>query len=51
MSLVPFVLVHAEAESKKVCETQTDSKGKTKEVCKVIKIHKKLEGTALPEKK
>lgn len=51
MSLVPFVLVYAEAETKKVCETQTDSKGKSKEVCKVIKIHKKLEGTPLPEKK
>ena len=26
-------------------------KGKEKEVCKEIKVHKKLEGTAVPEKK
>jgi hypothetical protein len=33
----------AEAETKKVCETQSDSKGVEKQVCKTIKIHKKLE--------
>jgi hypothetical protein len=38
-------------KTQKVCNTSTDSKGKKKEVCKTIKIHKKLEGTALPTKK
>lgn len=36
--------VYAETETKKVCVTQKDQKtGKDKEVCKTIKIHKKLE--------
>lgn len=36
--------VYAEAETKKVCVTQKDAKtGKDKEVCKTVKIHKKLE--------
>ena len=38
-------------ETKKVCETTKDAKGKEKQVCKEVKIHKKLEGTPLPEKK
>jgi hypothetical protein len=39
-------------ETKKVCVEQTDAKTKkTKEVCKDVKIHKKLEGTAVPDKK
>ena len=38
---------YAAAEKKKVCHVD----GKTKkEVCKVIKVHKKLEGNAVPEK-
>lgn len=42
--------VHA-AETQKVCETVTDAKTKKqKEVCKTIKIHKKLDGTAIPDK-
>jgi hypothetical protein len=41
-----------EPETKKVCIEQKDAKtGKTKEVCKNVKIHKKLEGTAVPVKK
>ena len=45
-------LAHAEAETKKVCVQQKDTKtGKEKEVCKQVKIHKKLEGTKVPEKK
>lgn len=45
-------LVHAEPETKKVCVMQKDAKtGKEKEVCKNVKIHKKLEGTKVPEKK
>ena len=40
------------AESKKVCVKEFDSKTKKeKEVCKTIKVHKKLEGTELPTKK
>lgn len=40
------------AESKKVCVEQKDAKtGKAKEVCKTIKVHEKLEGTKVPDKK
>lgn len=38
--------VYAEAEKKKVCHEE-----KGKQVCKVIKVHKKLEGEKIPEKK
>jgi len=47
-SLVCFELAHAEAETKKVCVKDEKTK---KETCKEIKIHKKLEGTIIPEKK
>jgi hypothetical protein len=40
------------AEEKKVCVKEFDNKAKKeKEVCKTIKVHKKLEGTKIPEKK
>ena len=40
------------AEQKKVCVKEYDNKTKKeKEVCKTIKVHKKLEGTKIPEKK
>ncbi len=40
------------AEEKKVCVKELDNKTKKeKEVCKTIKVHKKLEGTAIPPKK
>lgn len=39
------------AEKKKVCHEETDKKGKKKEVCKEIKVHKKLEGTKVPDGK
>jgi hypothetical protein len=40
------------AEEKKVCVKEYDNKTKKeKEVCKTIKVHKKLEGTKIPEKK
>jgi hypothetical protein len=40
------------SETKKVCVEQKDQKtGKMKEVCKEVKVHKKLEGTKVPEKK
>jgi hypothetical protein len=39
------------AETKKVCVEQTDPKTKKpKEVCKEVKVHKKLEGTPMPPK-
>ena len=48
--VVPVAL--AGAETKKVCTKQTDPKTKKeKEVCKTIKIHKKLEGTKIPDGK
>lgn len=40
----------AEAELKKVCHDKT-VKGKVTQVCKTVKVHKKLEGTKVPEKK
>lgn len=41
----------AEPETKKVCIETTDAKTKKpKEVCKTIKVHKKLEGTKVPPK-
>lgn len=47
-----FALTAQAAEEKKVCVKQTDAKTKKeKEVCKTVKIHKKLEGTAIPPKK
>jgi hypothetical protein len=49
----------AEAEIKEVCKDKTDAKGavvkgkdgKPVQVCKKIKVHKKFEGTKVPEKK
>ena len=50
-SLVGYQVAHA-AETKKACVIQKDAKtGKEKEVCKEIKVHKKLDGTKVPEKK
>jgi len=46
-SIVCVEMAHAEAEKKKVCHVDEKTK---KEVCKVIKVHKKLEGTPVPEK-
>jgi hypothetical protein len=41
----------AEAETKKVCHNEVKN-GKTVEVCKTIKVHKKLEGAdVVPDKK
>lgn len=54
-----FSSVAFAAEEKKVCVDKTDAKGqvvkgkdgKPVQECKVIKVHKKLEGTPVPEKK
>ena len=45
-SLVSYELAYAEAVTQKVCHTDAKTK---KEVCKVIKTHKKVEGTMVPE--
>lgn len=51
-SMLAVSAAHAEPETKKVCVMQKDAKtGKEKEVCKNVKIHKKLEGTQVPTKK
>ena len=49
----------AEGETKKVCvdvkdkegKPVKDAKGNVKQSCKEVKVHKKLEGTKVPEKK
>jgi hypothetical protein len=52
LALVMFGASSFAVETKKVCVEQTDAKTKkVKEVCKDVKIHKKLEGTAVPDKK
>lgn len=51
--------VYAEAEKTKVCvdvkdkagQPVKDAKGKVKQNCKEMKVHKKLEGTEVPVKK
>jgi hypothetical protein len=40
-------LSQAAGETKRVCKTDEKTK---KEICKDIKVHKKLEGTPVPEK-
>jgi hypothetical protein len=41
--------IHA-GETKKVCNAQKDKKGKEVQVCREVKIHKKLDGTKVPPK-
>ena len=48
-SLFLIFQIHA-AETKKVCNTQKDKKGKEVQVCKEITVHKKLDGTKVPPK-
>jgi len=42
--------IFAQAEIKQVCHDE-EKNGKTVQVCKTIKVHKKLEGTDVPVKK
>ena len=61
LSLLLFAnLGHAAAEIKEVCKDRKDKAGqvivdkktnKPAQDCKKIKVHKKLEGTKVPEKK
>jgi hypothetical protein len=46
-SIFLITQVHAGGEMKKVCSQDAKTK---KEVCKMIKVHKKLEGTKVPPK-
>jgi len=39
------------AETKRACVEQKQKDGKVREVCKEIKVHKKLEGTPVPGQK
>lgn len=50
IALIAFVplIAFAGGEMKKVCAPDLKTK---KEVCKTIKVHKKLDGTAVPPKK
>jgi len=50
-SLVLAVNVHAGGEMKKVCRMEKDKAGKEKEVCRDVKVHKKLEGKSVPGQK
>jgi ABC-type transporter MlaC component len=59
MGFVASTPVLAAAEVKEVCKDKLDKAGKPvkdkagkiKQDCKKIKVHKKLEGTKVPEKK
>lgn len=50
--LVALAPVAFAAETKKVCVKEMDAKTKKeKEVCKTVKVHKKLEGTKIEDAK
>ena len=49
LSLFLAFQIHAQ-ETKKVCNTQKDTKGKDVQVCKEVKVHRKLDGTKVPPK-
>ncbi len=52
ISLFGATTAFAEPETKKVCVEQQDAKtGKTKEVCKTVKVYKKLEFTEVSDNK
>ena len=59
LGFVAATPVFAAAEIKEVCKDKVDKSGnpvkdkagKVKQECKKIKVHKKLEGTKVPEKK
>ena len=46
--LIPSLLFAA--ETKKVCHAEKNGKGKEVQVCKEIRVHKKLDGTKVPPK-
>jgi len=50
-SLVLAFSAHAGGEMKKICRMEKDKTGKEKEVCREVKVHKKLEGKTVPPAK
>jgi hypothetical protein len=51
-AIIGLLALTVQAEEKKVCVKQTDAKTKKeKEVCKTIKVHKKLDGTKIEDAK
>jgi hypothetical protein len=48
-SLFLVFQIHA-AETKKVCNAQKDKKGKEVQICKEVRVHKKLDATKVPSK-
>jgi len=52
LALIAMMPLAFAAEEKKVCVKEMDAKTKKeKEVCKTIKVHKKLEGTKIEDAK
>ena len=49
LSAVLVFQIHA-TETKKVCHAEKDRKGKEVQVCREVKVHKKLDGTKVPPK-
>jgi hypothetical protein len=46
-----YAVEEKKPEVKKVCVDEKQKDGKTRQVCKEIKVHKKLEGTPVPGQK
>jgi hypothetical protein len=49
LSAVLVFQIHA-AETKKVCHAEKDRKGKEVQVCREVKVHKKLDANKIPPK-
>lgn len=49
LSSILVFQIHA-AETKKVCHAEKDRNGKEKQVCREVRVHKKLDGTKVPPK-
>jgi hypothetical protein len=49
LSSVLVFQIHA-AETKKVCHAEKDRKGKEVQVCREVKVHKRLDATKVPPK-
>jgi hypothetical protein len=48
--LVPLSAISAPIKTKTVCYTRLDKMKKPVKQCKIIKVHKKLNGTKIPPK-
>ena len=59
IGMTTYHMAYAETKTKQVCKDVVGKDGKTvknkdgtaKQACKTIKVHKKLEGTPVPDKK